>query len=343
MALDTAILQGDFVSTASNVFIPLRGGVDWIEVWNQTILGTPVNSTGYYYYWQKGMPQGQGVAYAYTGAQPAVTAAQLAANTGFFYQDTSVVGYTFSPNVVGLIAAGANAQVTSVAHGLVVGDVIRLLNLSAPVQPLSAIDWVVLTRVSADIFTIGTAASNVGVAANAGSSIVKISREGLYQPEDRVIVAISQAAQAAIKFAAPHNYHVGDEIRINVNPITNAAVATYLRATYGASPSLNPQVTVATIVDAQNITVVMNTVAMPAFVFPLAASVPFTPSQTTPIGEDTAFTLAAPAPLLADATHNIAQIGMLLVGGLAISPAGGTIGNQMFWKAGVSFSVNNAF
>lgn len=339
MALDTAIFQGNFTSTGAAQFIPLRGGVDWIEVFNQTTAaaGAAVG-TGYQFMWQRGMTNGRGFAYS----NPAVPVmAQLAANTGFFVVDTSAVVYTFSPNVIGLIAAGANAQITSVAHGLVVGDVIRLLNLSAPVQPLSAIDWVVLTVVTADIFTVGTAASNVGVAANAGSSIVKVSREGLYQPEDRVIVAMTQAANAAIKFAAPHNYHVGDDIRINVNPITNAAVASYLKTTYGASPSLNPQAVVVTVVDATNITISLNTVAMPAFAFPLAASVPFTPSQTTPIGEDTAFTLAAPAPLLADATHNIAQIGMSLASGV-LSPAG-VVGNQIFWKAGVSFSVINAF
>lgn len=339
MAYNTAILQGNFVSTGAAQFIPLRSGVDWIEVFNQTTAsaGAAVG-TGYQFFWQRGMTNGRGFAYS----NPAVPVmAQLAANTGFFYTDTSNVAYVFSPNVVGLIAAGANAQITSVAHGLIPGDIIRLLNLAAPVQPLSAIDWVVLTRVSADIFTIGTAASNVGVAANPGSSIVKISREGLYQPEDRVIVAMTQAANCAIKFAAPHNYHVGDEIRINVNSITNPAVAGYLKTTYGASPSLNPQASVVTIVDAQNITISLNTVAMPAFVFPLAASVPFTPSQTTPIGEDTAAVLLAGTALLADATHNIGVIGMTLASGV-LSPAGVT-NDQIFWKAGVSFSVINAF
>lgn len=342
MALDTAILQGNFVGTGSSVFIPLRGGVDWIEVFNQTTAaaGAAVG-TGYQFSWQRGMADGRGFAYS----NPAVPVmAQLAAGTGFFYQNTGSVAYTFSPNAITDISAAG--LVACVAHGLNNGDIVRLLNVVGTGRVLSAINWKVQVTGGANDanhFTLVSAPASLvhDAAPGASSQVVKISREGLYVPQDRVITAISQAAAAQITFAAPHGYAVGQDIRIDINPITNAAVYSYLKAAYGASPSLNPQVTVASVVDTLNITVAMNTVAMPAFSFPLLASVPFGPSQTAPIGMDTASALTAGVDILSDATHNIGQIGMLLASGV-LSPAG-VASDQIFWRAGVSFSVNNAF
>lgn len=338
MAYNTGILQGSFVGTGNAVFIPLRSGVDWMWVLNTTVAaGGAAVGSGYRFDWQSGMQNAAAGSAGFSYTNPAVPVyAPLAVGGGFLYQDTSVVTYTFSPAVITNIAAGANATITSAAHGLQTGDIVRLLNLASPVEPLSAINWIV-TRTGANTFTIPCAASNVGSAApGANSQIVKISREGLYVPQDRVIVSISQAANAVITFAAPHNFTVGQDVRININPITNAAVYSYLRATYGAQPSLAPQATVTAVNSNISISINLNTVAMPAFAFPLQASVPFGPSQVTPIGEDTGYALTAGVNILGDSTNNIAQIGMLLAPG--VNGPAGSLNDQIFWKAGVSFS-----
>lgn len=340
MAYNTLNYQGSFVGTGSSVFIPLRGDVQWIEILNTTAAAAG-GALVYKAEWQSGMLNAaagqQGWAWTNSGAP---TFGALAAGSGFLYQDSSQVAYTFSPASNITVAAGANAQVTWVAHGLQTGDIVRFLNLPAAVTPLAAIDWIV-TRTGANTFTIPCAASNVGVGATAGASLVKISREGLFVPQDRVIVSISQAAQAVITFAAPHNFTVGQDVRINVNSITNAAVASYLKNTYGASPSLNPQATVVAVNSNISITVALNTVAMPAYAFPLAAAVPFTPSQVTPIGEDTASALALNVNILGDSVNNIGAIGMVLAAGAA-APAG-QANDQIFWRAGVSFSNDLGF
>ena len=352
MAQNGNSYDGSFISTGANVFIPLRGGVTEFEVWNYTAQAAGTASTNFHWYWQAGMPAGFTLYDGFTAAGGgAVTAGQLAGS--LFYTDTSVVNYTFSGQQNITITAGATPTVTYNAHGLNTGDIIRFLNLPAAVQPLGAIDWIV-TRTGANTFTIPAAASNVGVGATAGTQIVKLSREGLYVPEDRVIVSIgvsgNNANNATITFAAPHEFQVGNDVRINVNSITNAAVATYLKTTYGASPSLNPQLTVARINSNISIDVVMNVNAMPAFVFPLAASVPFTPSQVTPIGQDTAYSLTVvpPVDILGDQPNgngkgpNIAQIGITLIGsgaGASVLPAGSSATpDVIYWRASIPFN-----
>lgn len=353
MALDSLIYDGTFTSTGANVFIPLRGGVSEIEVWNYSIYGAPANSARYYFKWQVGMPNGGGLWQGYSAAEPALAVGVMAANTGFFYQDTSVVQYTFNNPANPITDIAANGVVSAVAHGIPNGSVIRFLNIAGNDNVLGAIDWLVTTvggANDADHFTITNPPANLAhdAAPGANAGFVILSREGLYVPEDRVIVSISQAAQAVITFAAPHEFQVGNDVRINVNAITNPTVANYLKATYGASPSLNPQTTVTAINSNVSITVSMNTVAMPAFVFPLTAAVPFTPSQVTPIGQDTAYSLTVvpPVDILGDQPNgngkgpNIAQIGMLLIGsgaGNPINPAGAN-GNTMYWRAIKSFN-----
>lgn len=326
---NTIILQGRFTSDGTPHFIPLRGGVDWIEVFNSTTAaaGAAVG-TGYQFLWQSGMPQGQGFAYS----NPAVPImAQLAAGTGFFFQDRSVITNTRSPNVITNISNANPPRVTSANHGLITGDIVRLVQTVGALQ-IDGIDFRV-TRIDANNFDL-TWMSPIVTAAAPGPNarFFKISNEAIFQPRQRIITSITQALQAVVKFAAPHNFTVGQEIRFKVPVVTAVA--------YGMTQINNLIGTVLAIDLVNNtVTVDIDTTGFTAFAFPLNADVPFTLAQAVPVGENTAEANFFGVDPLGDAVFNDAEIGMLLQAGV-LSPAG--VNNDViFWKAGVSFSVDN--
>lgn len=326
---NTIILQGRFTSDGTPHFIPLRGGVNWIEVFNSTTAaaGAAVG-TGYQFYWQEGMPQGRGFGYS----NPAVPVlAQLAVGTGFFFQDRSVQTTTLSANVITNISNANPPRVTSAAHGLITGDIVRLVRTLGARQ-IDAIDFRV-TRIDANNFDLTWMSPIVAAAApGANARFYKISNENIFIPDQRIITSITQALQAVVTFAAPHHFTVGQEIRFKVPIVTPVA--------YGMSEINNLIGTVLAIDLVNNtVTVDIDTTGFTAFAFPLDANVPFTFAQAVPVGEDTAIANFFGISPLGDAVFNIAEIGMLLQAGV-LSPAG-VANDVIFWKAGVSFSVDN--
>lgn len=326
---NTIILQGRFTSDGTPHFIPLRGGVDWIEVFNSTTAaaGAAVG-TGYQFLWQSGMPQGRGFAYS----NPAVPImAQLAVGTGFFFQDQSVITNTRSPNVITNISNANPPRVTSANHGLITGDIVRLVQTTGALQ-IDGIDFRV-TRIDANNFDLTWMSPIVTAAApGANARFYKISNEAIFQPRQRIITSITQALQAVVKFAAPHNFTVGQEIRFKVPVVTAVA--------YGMSEINNLIGTVLAVSTVNNtVTVDIDTTGFTAFAFPLTADVPFILAQSVSVGEDTATANFFGVDPLGDAVFNDAEIGMLLQAGV-LSPAG-VVNDVIFWKAGVSFSVDN--
>ena len=104
----------------------------------------------------------------------------------------------------------------------------------------------------------------------------------------------------------------------------------------------NVQATVTAISVANNtITIDVDTTGFTAFAFPLTANVPFTLALAVPVGMDTGAANTAGVDVLADAVYNNAIIGIKLQPGV-LSPAG-VVSDQICWKAGISFSVDNAF
>jgi len=326
---NTIIYQGSFTSDETAKLISLRGGVDWIEVFNATKAAAGADiGAGYQFFWQVGMPQGRGFAYS----NPAVPIMdQLAAGTGFYYQDTSLAVNTRSAAAVTAISHDNPPRVTSVGHGLITGDIVRLVSTTGALQ-LDGIDFRVTYR-DANTFDLSWMAQVVAAnPANASSRFYKISNEGIYVPRQRVITSITQAQQAVVKFSAPHNFTVGQEIRFKIPVVTAVA--------YGMTEINNLIGTVLAVDLALNtVTVDIDTSGFTAFAFPLTADVAFTPAQCVPVGENTAEANFAGVSPLGDAVENVAEIGMLLQAG-KLSPAGEN-GDVIYWKAGTSFSVDN--
>jgi len=83
---------------------------------------------------------------------------------------------------------------------------------------------------------------------------------------------------------------------------------------------------------------------MTAFAWPTTAialaNQPYDLPQMVPVGMDTGIALSSGVSISADATDNVAILGIQLVGGAA-SP-GGAAEDVMYWVAGKSFSVSNS-
>lgn len=322
--------SGYFTSTGANVTIPLRSDVDWCLVYNETAAYQNAADLAFQFFWRKNMTQGRGTVWTIQGTQAndPITVAQIGAGLGFYYVDSSVFTATIGPAVITNISNATPPRVTSAGHGLVTGDIVTLQSTVGALQ-LDGIDFRV-TRVDANNFDL-TWGPTVATAAAPGAAAFfrKLSNEGIYVPRARVITKMTQAVQAVVTMAAPHNFTVGQKVRMIIPQVTAVA--------YGMTALDGQQVTVVAIDLVNNtITIDFDTTGLPAFAFPLTANVPFTPAQVVPIGEDTSVAISNNAPILGDATMNVAEIGLTLVGG-ATGPAGANA-DVIYWQVGKGFN-----
>jgi hypothetical protein len=332
MANGSIIQQGRFTSDGNARTLNIRSDVDWMSVYNETQIGA-TNNVGVQYYWQRGMAAATGVRYFKSGGGNALNTTVLASPNGFTLVNTGdAPTITVSPNQITNISNASPPRVTSTAHALLTGDIVRMSNMTGAAQ-LGGIDFRV-TRVDADNFDLTWMAAVVTAAApGASSRIRKISHESVWQPKNRVITAITQAASAVVTFAAPHNFKVGELVRFHLPRVTALA--------YGMTELDGVSATVTAISTANNtITVNVNTTAFTAFAFPLTASAQFTFASVSPIGENVAYARENAVDELQNAMDDTAIIGMRLAGG-ADTP-GGANADVMYWVAGTSFSVDNS-
>ena len=321
MAYNTVLQQGSFTSTGAAQTIQVRSGVDWIRTYNYTKIAANAVNTGYEFYWQFGMPQGGGLEWESNAGGTAVNIAAIAAGAGFTLVDSSVG--TLGAAVA--ITAGTNAvqpvYSTASTAGLATGSVVRLTNLTGQAN-LSGYDFTIDTIVANTSFRIANALANApGAAATAGFYRI-VPFDPIYYPTRRNIVNITQAAQAVVTTSVNHGYVAGMSVRLSVP------------AVFGMTQADGLLVNIVS-VTAGTFTVNLDTTAFTAFVFPGAASVPFTPASCVPVGEET--DQFSNPNLLDDATINTAFIGVILAAGTN-SPAG-VVNDVIYWLAGKSFNI----
>ena len=254
----------------------------------------------------------------------------MAAPAGFTLIDSSVQTLG-APTTITAISADAIPVVTANGHGLITGDIVRISNVVGG-QQLGAYD-IRVTRLNANTFQLSWMPQIAAAAAPGASATVRrLSNEIYFSPKERVITSISQAVNAVVVFAAPHEFTVGQVVRFKVPAINNSA-AYGMTQISGLSGSV-----LAVDAAANSITVDIDTSGFSPFVFPLTTATNMQLAQCTPIGENTAVALQYSTNILGDATRNTAIIGVSLYGG-AGSP-GGAADDQMFWVAGRAFSIN---
>ena len=325
---NTIIQQGTFTSTGANMPIALRSDVDWMHVinWTQSLANT-IN-TGVEFWWQRGMPQYDGLCYYHVAADHTLSSNACASlgNFGFQLYDSSL--QTFGPNVPITRIPANGVVLTANTAGLFIGSIVRFNNVVLGLQHCNKMYYTVTAVNPGVSFTIVPAANNVDTGVTTGNYQLVLNSD-LFKPGNRNITAISIAPNAQVTTSIPHLMTVGQEVRFHIPRVTNLA--------YGMLP-LDGQIGIVTaIVDAWNYRVNIDTTGYPIFAFPLTADVPFTYAQMEPFGEDTATALTAGVDLLADATINIGEIGIVLFAG-AYGPAGQQ-GDVIRWVAGKSFNV----
>lgn len=330
MSDNTIIQQGYFTSTGLVQTIPLRSGIDWMRIYNWSVANaSQTTAVGVEYYWQAGMGN-SGLVYLKSNATNAANLTETLPNGSFTYFDSSVINYGAIKATITAISTAAIPVVTnSGSNGLVANQVVRILNQAGSPQ-LGGIDYTVgNATLSSSTFSLDYA-NQLTVAGTAGSWML-INSSPIFYPSSRYAsIMVSSGSQTLVTLTVSHTYKVGQTVRFNVGPA------------YGAWSALNG--VLATVVSSyqgypnNDILVDFDSSSFGAFVSPLAASVPFTPAQVVPVGENTSVAESNNVSIINDATINTAFIGMNLEAGLSF-PAGSS-GNLMYWIAGKSFSNN---
>lgn len=350
MALDTVIQQGTFTSTGVATTLAIRSDWDWMRVINLTALAQAAADLGYDFYFQRGMTDGEGILWTKLGtvANDPVTVGAIAANAGFFYVDSSVITVSAAGAVAGVTAANPPV-VNSVAHGLKVGNIVRLSNLDGQPQ-IGGIEFSITAVGDADHFTLGNI-NMVGSVASAAGSWRKISYDPMFVPAAQNVTYVENAAQPKVYFARTHNFTQGQQVRLNF-PGGSAIWGNYAQLNGVQATVLNVGVARAGNEPnnggtANNIQIDIDTSGYGTWTaqvgggvtfYPAAADVPFSPANVVPIGANTATVLANSDSALTGAELNQAFIGVTLQPGNS-SPAGNN-NDVIYWMAGKSFSTN---
>lgn len=338
--MDGAIIQqGRFTSDGTNVTLNIRSDVDFMYVYNETVMYAAGAGTGAQFYWQRGMTQGRGVVYLKTAATNALQVGQLAANAGFFLRN-SQVDQALGPAILLTAGAGATSNatrpvvLTGDTSSLAVGDVVRLIGVTLA-NSLNAVDFTIDTIVANTSFRIANPFRSAIVAgtATANSFYRKVNMAPWYSPATRSIANISVAANAVVTVTANHNYRIGQQVRMHVPAIYGMTQMDGLQGTIIAVDD-------PTAVSNPTFTLDIDSTAFTPFTFPVGPNTPpFTLAEVVPFGENTGEALVQNENILADAVYNIGYLGMTLIAGAA-SPAG-VNNNVIYWAAGKSFNVDN--
>lgn len=328
---NTIIQQGRFTADGANVLLPIRSDVDWMMVYNTTIAGAAqVAAVGVKFYWQRGFAADSKWVMYKSNAANAANLDAIVAGSGFTLVDTSVQTPGALQATITAISNAAIPVVSAIGHGLLAGDVVRLINVTGGLQ-LCPLDFTVGNNtLTNNTFSLDYAPQIV--AATVGS-FRRIKYNPIFYPRRRIITAITVAQQAVVTLSVTHQFTVGQEVRLRVP------------AAFGMVEMDNLQGSILAIdVDpdtGNTVTLDIDSSAFTAFAWPLSAAAGhgLTPAEMIPVGENTATALAFGQDILADSTVNRAIIGMQLAGG-ADCP-GGDVDDVMYWVAGKSFSVDN--
>jgi hypothetical protein len=325
-------VQGTFVGTGQNILLPIREGVDWINVYNTTVAAaSQTTAIGVQYYWQFGMPPGAMIAYFKSNAAAAANLTQYL-TTGGFYPYNNTINIPGPSVALTAISTGTPPVVsTTNTAGLVNGSVVRIFN-TTNAQQFGGVDFTIGNVITNTSFTLAYAPT-ISPAGTSGTFRM-IPYDPYFYPPTRVISNISNATQAIVTLNVTHAYTIGQVVRFVIPTVTSTSFGmTQLDGVAGTIVNIGQS-------DVNGytntITVDVDTTSFGTFAWPVTTD-PFTTlPQIVPVGENTAQAIASNVNLLGDSEVNIGQLGITLTGGQ--NHPGGANGNVMFWVAGKSFS-----
>lgn len=356
--------QGSFIvpATIVNKYIQVPSSADWVKVVNYTRQATVggASAFGFEYFWQRGMASGSACVKYYANGGAVVTG-DVITSGGIHIYDPSAYLAGSQPILGNPVAVTAVTNAvrpvisTASTAGVSVGSVIRLSNTAQ--TDVNGIDFVVGAVVANTSITLLAASNALATAPGAigGAGFYRIVQyPPMYYPSRLVVTNITRATNANISTAVEHSLTVGQAVRFSI-PTESGMV------------QLNPTVlnnylyaTVASVVDAYNFTINIDSTAYTAFTWPTIAQQPSSFPICEPIGANTAVGLAANNSLFpqyqsnnvnnanngvfADATINTGYYGLMLgtgangaISGAAITgPAGSVASDVVYWIAGTS-------
>ncbi len=345
------ILKGDFINVASTPkFIPITAQINSFRVRNLTRSG--VTSQGV-----SGSLTSDRIVEAYFNPN------LMGAGTALINQNGTVSGI-LAPMQTGICAingctivqGGVYVQgptktinsftpgtttvfVTSAAHGFVVGDNVRIVNMTSAPQMgglVMTVTAVGSTTQFTTLFNSTNAVTSVGQVYKVGNA--SIMNQSLYYPQNRAIAAISLANPMVVTTLVQQNYQIGDVVRFAI------PTALGMQQLNSSTNGLPLQFTVSAVnnaVGTQTVTFSnVDSTAFTAFAWPAAASYPFSLPVMIPQGEGNLNQLSGvtPSPLpyanqdiLGFATQNQGQSGILIGTGDGTNSAttGGIIGSTV--------------
>lgn len=162
------LTSGSFVSTGVAFNIAIRPGYDMFQLVNITDIGSTAANTNVMRAWASSlMPAGSAYLNLKTNGAATLAIESMITTLGFTFFDNQNPP-TFSRIAVTAVTAASPAQVTAAAHGLAVGDTVRLTSLNGTMGSMNGLDYTVDSIVGVNDFTItfdasAAAAGQVGV------------------------------------------------------------------------------------------------------------------------------------------------------------------------------------
>ena len=238
----TILNQGHFISTGVAVNIPLVCGIDWMRVYNYDAVPYAagaagiVADTGFEFYWQWGMPDGEGFCNFYTTGGAFTVGTQIT-QTGFIPYNTSLNPNGTARIVAGTTAVAAPVVTTANTAGLVAGQTIVRLSNIVGAPTISGIDFTVQAVNAGVSFTLPILAN--AIAAGGAGFYRIIAYDPIFYPRDRTVCNVTVAAIPTVTTTVNHGYFVGQQVRFVVPPANGMVELNGLQATVISTPTLN--------------------------------------------------------------------------------------------------------
>lgn len=249
--------------------------------------------------------------------------------------------------VASFVPGATTTFTTSAPHGFVVGDNVRIVNMTSAPQ-LGGLVMTVTAVGSTTTFTTllnsSNALTSVGTVYKVGNA--NLPQPSLYYPEWRAIAAVSLTNPMVVTTLVRQIYQIGDVVRFN---IPSAFGMSQLNTGTNGLPVQFTVIAVNNAIGTQTVTLAVDATAFTAFSWPVAANYPLQLPVMIPQGEGNINNFqgfgVVPAPLpygnqniLGFATQNQGQNGILIGAGDGTNSAttGGIIGSTVDvweWRA----------
>lgn len=267
-------ISDTYVSDGNARVLQLRFDPDYFALFNQTNFNTsgltPVTKRAW---WFRSLAPGN--AFTVKNTASANTDESNFVATNGFNLVNSITDPVGPLSILGAAVTAANpAVVSSAGHSVIVGDVVRMIDVTG-MQQISSMEFTVTAVTPAIDFTLGFLDSSTFVAGVANFHRIIPFDPRDFAPKNRYITAISNAANASVQLSVDHEYNVGEVIGFRCTP------------DFGMSEIDGLTGEILQVGLGNNVIVDINTTAFTPFAFPTSATAAagVTFPQTVPVGD----------------------------------------------------------